>query len=120
MIQYLNHINTKIPIITIIFKKIIKNPQKIINTLFNILKLKQKYISNTIKKFQINPYNNNITNNLNLKKTKHTISHQTHIKTNTIFKKYKLPKLKKKFKIPKLLNFNTTKFKKINPKNKYF
>lgn len=120
VVQCLDHVDAGVPIIAIMFEEMMKNPRKIISTLFDVLELRQEYISNAMEGFRVDPCNNNVTSDLNLRETKRTISHQARVEADAIFKKYGLPKLGERFEIPGLLDFDTTKFRGINPKDRYF
>lgn len=120
VVQCLDHVDAGVPIIAIMFEEMMKNPRKIISTLFDVLELRQEYISNAMEGFRVDRCNNNVTSDLNLRETKRTISHQARVEADAIFKKYGLPKLGERFEIPGLLDFDTTKFRGINPKDRYF
>lgn len=118
--QCLDHVDAGVPIIAIMFEEIMKNPQKILSTLFDVLELRQEYISDAMEGFRVDPCNNTVTGGLNLNETRRTISHQARVEADAILKKHGLPKLGERFEIPGLLDFDTTKFRGIGTKDRYY
>jgi hypothetical protein len=118
--QCLDHVDSGVPVIAIMFEEMMKNPQKILSILFDVLELRQEYLSDAMEGFRIDPGNNNVTSGLGLSDTRKVISHQARVEADAILKKHGLPKLGERFEIPGLLDFDTTKFRGINTKDRYF
>lgn len=122
IVQCLDHVDAGVPVIAIMFEEMMKNPQKILSILFDVLELRQEYLSDAMEGFRIDPCNNNVASGLGLNETRRPISHQARVEADAILKKHGLPKLGERFEIPGLLDFDTTKFRGINTgtKDRYY
>lgn len=122
IVQCLDHVDAGVPVIAIMFEEMMKNPKKILSILFDVLELRQEYLSDAMEGFRIDPCNNNVASGLGLNETRRPISHQARVEADAILKKHGLPKLGERFEIPGLLDFDTTKFRGINTgtKDRYY
>ncbi|XP_062569948.1 uncharacterized protein LOC134232011 [Saccostrea cucullata] len=118
--QCLDHVDAGVPVIAIMFEEMMKNPQKILSILFDVLELRQEFLSDAMEGFRVDPCNNNVAGGLGLNETRRTVSHQARLEADAILKKHGLPKLGERFEIPGLLDFETTKFRGINTKERYY
>ncbi|KAK3109024.1 hypothetical protein FSP39_021401 [Pinctada imbricata] len=109
----LDHVDSRVPLIPVLYEDMMKSPRKTCAVLFDILELRPEYIATAMEGFRITTNNTVQSSGTAMSDSRKSIPHEFRTEADAILKRYGLPKLGERFEIPGVLDFETNKFNRM-------
>lgn len=116
----LDMIDSNVPIVAILYEDLMKNTRKSCSVLFDHLDIRHEYIYAALEGFKIDSTRGTVGQSMVNLDSRRTIQQPFRVEADGILKKHGLPKLGERFEVPGMVDFDATKFSRMDSRDRFF